>query len=340
MRDFQLLEKIKKKSNEILTAVWIRVKNITREVQKDTKQILHFFGLFLIPLILCITAIIFWLISQVLFWQVQALQIQDNPFPDFSASEYPVIERQYIPEISAQAAYIVDTNSFVPIFTKNETIRFSPASTTKIMTSLTALDYYKLDDVLTVQRDFVEGSGLHFVKGEKLTFKSLLYAMMLPSANDAAYAIADNFPGGMGGFVAKMNEKAASLYLTNTHFQDSAGLEDDGDFTTAHDLAILAAVAMHNPTFAQIVNTKSYTISSFEGQVYKLKNLNDLLGLYGVIGVKTGYTPEAGEVLVTASRHNGHVFVSVVMKSEDRFGDTEKLLQFLSNNVTFVAIKP
>lgn len=311
-----------------------------KAIKKESKHISRLLGPFLIPSILCLIAITFWLISQALSLQIQLLQIHENPFPSFQVSKYPVVERQYIPEISAQSAYILDTNSFVPIFAKNETIRFSPASTTKIMTFLTALNYYKLDDVLTVQRSFVDGSGLHFFKGERLTFENLLYAMMLPSANDAAYAIADNYPGGMPAFVAKMNEKAASLHLTNTHYQDSAGLADDGDYTTAHDLAILASVAMQNSTFAKVVDTKYYTVVSEQGNSYAIENLNELLGLYGVIGVKTGYTDEAGQVLVTATRQNGTMLILVVMKSDDRFGDTEKLLQFLSNNVTFISIKP
>lgn len=311
-----------------------------KTIKKKSKRISHFFGPFLIPLIIICIASCLWVVSQVFVLQMQLLQIHENPFPSFRVAKYPVVERQYIPEVSAQAAYVMDVASLVPIYTKNETIRFSPASTTKIMTFLTALDYYKLDDILTVQRSYVEGSGLHFYKGEQLTFQNFLYAMMLPSANDAAYAIADNYPGGMDGFVAKMNQKAAELHLVNTHYQDSAGLTDDGDFTTAHDLAILASVALKNPIFAQVVDTKYYTVQSLEGDIYPVKNLNELLGLYGVIGVKTGYTDEAGQVLVTASRQNGHTFILVVMKSDDRFGDTEKLLQFLSHNVTFVSILP
>lgn len=337
MKGFQLWNKVKQ--NKIVSLPYWFLKDFFYTNWKIITTIKKL-GLFLIPLILCITAIIFWIVTELLLWQTQVLKIKDDPFPQVAIAKYPVVERSYIPEISAQSAYVVDVNSLVPVYEKNESIRFSPASTTKIMTFLTALDYYKLTDILTVKRNFVEGSGLHFRKGEELTFQNLLYAMMLPSANDAAYAIADNYPGGMKAFVAKMNEKAKQLHLTNTHYQDSAGLEDDGDFTTAHDEAILASVALQNPIFAQVVDTKYYTVTSFEGDTYAVENLNELLGLYGVIGVKTGYTDEAGEVLVTASRSKGHTFVLVVMKSDDRFGDTEKLLQFINNNVTFVSLKP
>lgn len=334
MKEFPFWKKIQK--SKIVTIL----KKLVQESFGFLITIKRKLGLFLIPCIFFLTTVLFLGISQVLSSQITSLQIQDNPFPKFSASEYPVVERQYLPDISAQSAYVMDVNSLVPLFSKNETIRFSPASTTKIMTFLTAIDYYKLDDIVTVQRNFVDGSGLHFTKGEQLTFENLLYAMMLPSANDAAYAIADNYPGGMDGFVAKMNEKATSLHLANTHYQDSAGLEDDGDYTTAHDEAILASVALQNPIFAKVVDTKKYTVTSLNGPSYPVENLNDLLGLYGVIGIKTGYTDEAGEVLVTASRRNGHTFILVVMKSDDRFGDTEKLLQMIQNNVTFVSVKP
>ncbi len=306
-----------------------------KKVKKKSKAL----GLFLVPIFLCVVAILGWGISQVLSWQISTLPIVDNPFPHFQAAAYPVVERQYVPEVSANAVYVMEAVSRVPVFTKNSTIRFSPASTTKIMTALVALDYYKLSDALTIKRDFVEGSGLRLVKGEKFTFEKLLYAMMLPSANDAAYAIADNYPGGMQGFVVKMNEKAGALHLVDTHYQDSAGLTDDGDFTTAHDLAILASVAIGDPVLAKVVNTKSAVISSVDGiYTYPIKNLNELLGLYGVIGVKTGYTDEAGQVLVTASRQNNHVFIIVVMKSDDRFGDTEKLLQYISQNISYVSM--
>lgn len=301
----------------------------------------RFFGLFSFPIILGLLALFFWIGSVFLSWQIQAQQLASNPLPTFTPAAYPVVERQFQPQISATAAYVVDTDSLAPVFAKNAHIRLSPASTTKIMTALVALSYYHLSDVITIERPYVEGSGLHLVQGEKFTFENLLYAMMLPSANDAAYAIADNYPGGMPAFVAKMNEKARELHLDDTHYQDSAGLTDDGDYTTAHDEAILASVALKNSKFAKVVDTKSYAVSSIDGLYkYPVNNLNELLGLYGVFGVKTGYTDEAGQVLVTATHQNGHTFIIVVMRSEDRFADTEKLLQMLFHNISFISIKP
>src|SRR5579872_5975083 len=182
--------------------------------------------------------------------------------PSTVLNPYPYVQAVGAPVISAQTAIILDRKSQVILYSKNPQLRFSMASTTKIMTALVALDYYKLDDVLTVQTGSVSGSGLNLIPGEKFHFVDLLYAMLLPSANDAAQAIADNYPGGVGAFVTKMNEKAQSLYLTNTHYADPIGLDDDGDYSTVIDMARLASSAMANSTFVGITSTKNKTIYS------------------------------------------------------------------------------
>ena len=250
---------------------------------------------------------------------------------------YPFVKAVQTPEISAKAAIIVDRDAQVMLFSKNAQLRFSMASTTKIMTALTALDYYGLDDVLTVKRSYVAGSGLQLYPGEQFHFIDLLYAMLLPSANDAAQAVADNYPGGAEAFVNRMNEKAKSLHLTNTHYADPTGLEDDGDYTTVVDMARLASYATTNPTFAQVTATKYRTINTSNlSRQYPLTNLNQLLGIDGVNGIKTGTTEGAGEVLVTSTVKNGHTYIIVVMNSSDRFYDTSTLLHFIDNNVQYI----
>lgn len=250
---------------------------------------------------------------------------------------YPFVKAVQTPEISAKSAIIVDRDSQVILFSKNSQLRFSMASTTKIMTALTALDYYGLNDILIVKRSYVAGSGLNLYPGEQFRFSDLLYAMLLPSANDAAQAIADNYPGGSEAFVHRMNEKAKSLHLINTHYADPTGLEDDGDYTTVIDMARLASYATLNPTFAKVTATKYHTIttSNFTRQ-YQLTNLNQLLGIEGVNGIKTGTTEGAGEVLVTSTVKNGHTYIIVVMNSLDRFYDTSTLLHFIDNNVQYI----
>lgn len=259
----------------------------------------------------------------------------------FSPAPYPIMsDPNNLPNISAQGAVVIDGKSNIIVYSKNSTNYFSPASTTKILTALTALDIYNPDDILTVKSGGIEGSTLGLKIGDKLRFEDLLYAMMLPSANDAAVAIAQNFPKGEEAFISLMDEKAKNYNLYSTHVIDPVGLEDNEDFTTPSDLAHLAQIAMKNPTFAKVVNTKEKNISTLQGKNFKLQNLNILLGEDGVNGVKTGYTESAGEVLVTSQRKNDNNLIIVVMDSLDRFGDTKNILDSLSKNLTYLSIHP
>ena len=264
-----------------------------------------------------------------------------SPFPNYANVSYPLLKNKFVPDILAQAAVVVDKDSGVVIYAKNENLRFSPASTTKIMTALTALDYFKLTDILEVKRVADEGSILGLIKGEKMTFLDLLYAMLLPSANDAAFVIAQNYPGEEPGFIEKMNQKAKILNLNNTHFQDPAGLLDRDDYTTPLELARLASVSLDNKIFSQIVSTKYRFISDINGiNTYSLLNRNKLLGIDGISGIKTGFTDEAGGVLLSSKAENGHTLIIVVMRSEDRFGDTLALASYLSDSLTYLSIRP
>ncbi|HVA96603.1 MAG TPA: serine hydrolase [Candidatus Acidoferrales bacterium] len=254
---------------------------------------------------------------------------------------YPYMQAANAPTITAKAAIILDRDSQVILYDKNPQLRFSMASTTKIMTATIALNHYKPDDTLTVKRSYVPGSGLSFSSGEQFHFMDLMYAMLLPSANDAAQAIADNYPGGSDAFVKQMNKKAQSLHLTNTHYSDPVGLDDDGDYSTVVDLARLASYAISNPTFVDITSTKYKTISTTNfSRQYPLTNLNKLLGIDGVTGIKTGTTEGAGEVLVTSVVKNGHTYIVIVMDSTDRFSDTQQLLNYIDANVKYVVPSP
>lgn len=298
------------------------------------------FQLILFPLILLIVLITLNVINTRMY---NSLASQELPYShlDTRLNPYPFVQAVTNPVLSAKAAIIVDRNSQVILFAKNPELRFSMASTTKIMTALTGLDYYKLDDILTIKKSAVEGSGLGFAPGEKFKFIDLLYAMMLPSANDAAQAIADNYPGGESAFVARMNQKAASLHLLNTHYADPAGLNDDGDYTTVVDLSRLASYAITNLTFVDVTSTRTKTITDISmNKQYPLTNLNKLLGSQGVTGIKTGTTEGAGEVLVTSTVKNGHTYIIVVMQSTDRFSDTAALLKFIDTNVQYIQPTP
>lgn len=249
-------------------------------------------------------------------------------------SDYPILRKEINPILSAKGVVVMDADSKVVLFCKNENLRFSSASTTKIMTALTALDKFSLSDVLTVNSGPVEGVNLGLKEGQKISFEDLLYALLLPSANDAAFVIAQNYGD---DFVKKMNETAAKLSLYNTNYEDPAGLEDDGDYTTPLDLARLASVAMRNETFSKIVGTKEKTIIMGEENL-TVKNLNKLLGNPGIVGIKTGTTIGAGQVLVTSKKVGDRAIIIVVMGSEDRYIDTQRILSELEGNLTFLPI--
>lgn len=294
-----------------------------------------------LPLILFFLLISFLASSLLLQIWINANKILPITFSVSPEAKFPIIKTEFVPVISAQGAIIMDADSKVVLYSKNPDLRFSTASTTKIMTALTALDYYKTSDILTVKEATSEGSVINLFQGEQMTFDNLLYAMLLPSANDAALAISQNYPGGESAFINKMNSKAAQFKLYNTHYSDPAGLIDTGDYTTPFDLARLASFAVKNIIFKQIVNTKEKVISDASGtSIYPLENLNKLLGIDGVNGIKTGDTQEAGEVLVTSKDEKGKTIIIVVMQSDDRFADTAKLLDLVSNNLTYLSIHP
>lgn len=273
------------------------------------------------------------------FW-VSQNKFQFLPFSVSNVNKVPIIKTEFIPQISAAGAIIMDADSKTVLYAKNPDLRFSTASTTKIMTALTALKFFKLNDVLIVKQATDEGSVLGLREGQQFTFENLLYAMLLPSANDAALAISQNYPGGELAFIDKMNEQAKGLLLFNTHYSDPAGLEDSGDYTTPFDLARLASFAVLNKDIKKIVATKQIVIYDVNGNSYSIENLNKLLGIEGVNGVKTGFTEEAGQVLVTSKIEKGKTIIIVVMGSKDRFADTSKLLDLVSNNLTYLSIHP
>ncbi len=299
---------------------------------------------FYLPLSFAVIVFIF-LVILALDIYIKKIIDKDRIFPSsliISAEvKFPVLKTEFIPFISAKGAVIMDADSKTVLFAKNPQLRFSPASTTKIMTALTALEYFKSTDILTVKTAKSDGVVLGLKQGEKMTFENFLYALLLPSANDAALAISENYPGGKDAFVNKMNENAKKFNLFNTHYQDPAGLLDYGGYTTPVDLARLTSVAIKNPEFIKVVSTKSKIITSVDGyDVYSLNNLNKLLGIDGVYGVKTGYTEEAGQVLVTSKLENGHTIILIVMSSKDRFLDTERLLNLVTNNISYLSIRP
>lgn len=307
--------------------------------QKKSKKIVfknleRDLGLLLIPVILFVVLQILSIYLKTINAKTSAITLASQSFGS-PVTDYAFFNRPIAPPITAEAAIIIDRDSKTVLFEKNAHLRFSMASTTKVMTALVALDHFKPDDILTTVTSHVEGVNVGVEIGDRLYFKDALYAMLLPSGNDIAYLIAQNYPGGEDAFILAMNKKAASLHFKNTHYADPAGLNDDGNYTTASELAQLAAVASENPTLADVTATKSKIIQTVDGtKVFTLTNLNQLLGQYGVIGMKTGHTEGAGDVLITSAIDSGHTYIIVVMRSQNRFTDTEMLLSSLISGVT------
>lgn len=243
---------------------------------------------------------------------------------------------QLLPELSAQGVYVIDLENFTPILKINEHNRFYPASTTKIITALVAYDIYRPDQIITVKKPINEGQIMNLVDGEKITVENLLYGILVHSANDAAYALAENY--GFEKFIFLMNKKAQQLKMKNTHFKNPAGLDDQNQYTTPFDLALASRQLLKNPYLSKIVSTKEITISDIDFKYFhQLKNVNKLLGeIAGVGGLKTGYTEEAGENLVSFYKNNNHQYLLVILKSEDRFTDTENIIQWIKTNIDYL----
>ncbi|MFI5265435.1 MAG: D-alanyl-D-alanine carboxypeptidase family protein [Candidatus Levyibacteriota bacterium] len=261
------------------------------------------------------------------------------PKPVEDVSPFPVHFSYFAktPDIQAfsKALAVYDVQGKVLLLSKNQNLRFSPASTAKIMTALVVLDHYSLNTILTVDSlpENPDSSKMGLFLGEKMTVLNLLYGMLLPSGSDAADVLALHYPGGEEAFISQMNEKAKFLGLLNTHFVDPSGYSDD-NYTTAYDLSRLGAYAIADPTFADIVKTKEITVYNADNTVpYDLKNLNELLAIPGVTGIKTGFTNEAQGVLVTTFLHNKKSYVLVVLGSKDRFQDTRTLIEGIINDL-------
>ena len=227
--------------------------------------------------------------------------------------------------VSAKSAILIEAGSGEVIFEKNSHQKLPMASTTKIMTALVALEEGDLSKTVAVAESAcgVEGSSIYLTAGEELTLEDLLYALMLESANDAAAAIAYAVAGGIEPFADRMNLMAEKIGLTESHFTNPHGLDDDAHYTTAHDLAKLTAFAMQNGQFRKIVSTYKHQIPlrGDEG-VRVLLNHNKLLRMSDdVTGVKTGFTKHSGRCLVSAAERDGVRVIAVTLNAPDDWND-------------------
>lgn len=226
--------------------------------------------------------------------------------------------------LSAEHAILMDASTGRVLLEKDADSRALIASTTKIMTALVVCEQCNVLDRMSIPKEAVgiEGSSMYLKEGEILTIQDLLYGLMLRSGNDAATALAIYCGGTVEGFAQLMNDKAHKLGLNDTHFANPHGLDSPGHYSTARDMAILAAYAMRNPIFAQTVSTKVVTAGTRH-----IQNHNKLLWrLEGADGVKTGYTKAAGRILVSSVMRDGRRLIAVTMNAPDDWNDHISLI--------------
>lgn len=242
-----------------------------------------------------------------------------------------LISSTTFPVLSAQSVLATDLDSGEVLYEKDPDLPSLPASTTKIMTALVSLDYYPMDKIVKVDGLIIDGQKMGLVGGEEIAIDDLLYGLLVYSANDAAEVLAENYPGGRDFFITAMNLKAKELGLADTFYTNPSGLDDFNQRTTAYDLIRISNVAMQDPLFSKIVSTKEKTVTSIDGKIkHKLVNINKLLGnVDGVLGVKTGWTENARENLVTYVKRGERDLMIALLGSQDRFGETKRLIDWI-----------
>lgn len=287
-----------------------------------------------LPILLsCIS--LFSLLCAVIILENQSIPSTTNPSVVKANSETPVPSPlpEYIgtvlPEVSAHGVLALDIDKLAVLYEKGSNVQLFPASTTKLMTALVALDMYSLDQVVVVPSVKVDGQKMGLYGGEKVTIESLFYGMLVDSGNDAAEALSRLYPGGRDAFIAAMNAKAQALGLKNTVYKNPTGLDDPGQLTSAYDLVFLGIEVMRHPELARIVGTKEVNLEVLNGK-HQFSNINELVGTVpGVIGVKTGWTEVAGENLLTEIERDGRHVMIAVLSSKDRFGETRTLIDWI-----------
>lgn len=245
--------------------------------------------------------------------------------------------------VSAQSAVVIDALTGSILYQKNAHQKRSVASTTKIMTTLLALEQGDLNQEIVTTKEMVtvEGSGMGLLPGDSVSLEELCYGMMLSSGNDAANTVATVIAGSLAHFADRMNQKAVLLNLNNTHFVTPSGLDAQHHYSTAYDMALLTRYALQNPTFCKMAAAQRTKVT-YGNPPYRrtLTNHNRLLKEYeGCIGVKTGFTKKAGRCLVSAATREGATVICVTLSAPDDWNDHKRLLDYGFNKVEKVSFQ-
>ena len=263
--------------------------------------------------------------------------------------------------INSKAAVLVENNTGKILYEKNSTEKMYPASTTKIMTAILVLENCNLSDIVTVSASALDNIPSGYVTcnlqvGEELSVENLMYALMVPSANDAACVLAEHVGGSIQGFSNMMNSKALELGCTNTHFVNPNGIHDDAHYSTAYDMYLIADYAIKNPSLKKFITATTYTLpatNKYPNTDRVLKTTNQLINpdsenyFYEyAIGIKTGYTSQAGNCLLSMSSRDGLEFITVTLGGSAtssglnaRYIDTKELFNYAYDNFTLTKLK-
>ena len=249
-------------------------------------------------------------------------------------SPIPVLKNEALePEIQAKAALLMDHDTGLILYEKNSHEPLPMASLTKIMTAVLILEHHALDEVVTVEADLSGELGVRIWlrQYEQMTVGDLLKALLIPSAGDAAVALAHYHSGSVDAFVEAMNARAKTLNLVDTHFVNPIGLDAEGHQASAYDLALLSKYALHFPTFRAIVQMDEATVHSVDGTFsHSFDSTNYLLNSYlDILGVKTGTTDNAGQSLINLARNEqGHEVLAVLLNSPQRFQENKSMIDW------------
>lgn len=262
-----------------------------------------------------------------------ASRLDRLPQINLPTAAVPVARNSSQPSLGAASVYAVDADSWTQLYAKDPDAERPIASITKIVTALVILRDHSLDESITVPQlppyDPADAK-LGLVPGEQFKLGDLLKAALIPSDNDAAEALALYDSGTISAFTGKMNGLAADWGISRTHFVSANGLVDQDNYATAANMARFADIALHNPDFARLTATQTASISDLDGRVFRLNTTNQLLGSDArVSGIKTGYTEAAGQSVVTLATIHGHRIITVILGSQDRFGETTTLLNWI-----------
>ena len=302
----------------------------------------------LIPTFLMIILANLFCLSIFVSWRLDWLKIRatnktaETKLDKYQHPQVPFVLAQSGLPLSAASYILVDNNTNAILISKNHDQIIFPASTTKLATALTALNIYPLDELITVKEKYSVGKIMNLQPNEKITVKSLVTALLVYSANDAAFNLASHHQGGINGFIDQMNLIVSKHGLKNTHFANYDGIDSPNNYSSVYDLAQIGRIAIKNPVIREVVKNKTITVTDISGNIkHQLISTNELLGLLPEIeGLKTGWTPEAGGSFVGLIKQDGHYLISVVADSTDRFADTRQLVDWAKKNVTWVDYQP